>query len=505
MIGLLSWLVPSSAAAVPSPFPLRHGAGVGAVAFSPNGRTLASGGDDALLRVAEVATGKERHQLRGHLGRIAAVAFSPDGKVLASGGRDSTVYLWDPATGKRLHKLEGHDRTVLALAFTPDGRHLASGSYDGTVRVWEIAGGKEVLKIEAHQDAVSCVGFAPDGKTLASGGYDRIVRVWTVDVRGGTAKGLHQLQAGRRTEVTGLTFCGGRFLATSSASGFLLLWDLKRGEVAEVLRPQGSTILTVASSPDGRTLGLGGLSGEVELYEAATGRPVGFFSAYSGEFNSAKFSPASGSPGEVRAVGLASGGFLVAAGAKDGRVHVWDLAAALNRKQLVPVKLEQKDFEKLWLALADADPAVGYRAAAVLSAHPEAALGLLKQHLPPVPTADRKRIARLIADLDGRRFGVRERASAELAERIEEAELLLREVLTRKPALELRRRIERLLEPLERHVPPPERVRALRVLLAVERMGTAEAKAFLEGLSRGSAGAWLTHEARATLERVASP
>src|SRR5438876_3981228 len=89
MIGLLSWLLPSfAAAAVPSPFPLRHAAAVGAVAFSPNGRTLASGGDDALLRVADVATGKERHQLRGHLGRIAAVAFSPDGKVLASGGRD---------------------------------------------------------------------------------------------------------------------------------------------------------------------------------------------------------------------------------------------------------------------------------------------------------------------------------------------------------------------------------------------------------------------------------
>src|SRR4051812_33179298 len=106
MISLLSWLLPSSAAAVPSPFPLRHDAGVGAVAFSPNGRTLASGGDDALLRVADVATGKERHQMRGHLGRIAAVAFSPDGKVLASGGRDSTVCLWNPATGKRLHKLE---------------------------------------------------------------------------------------------------------------------------------------------------------------------------------------------------------------------------------------------------------------------------------------------------------------------------------------------------------------------------------------------------------------
>jgi hypothetical protein len=484
---------------------LRHEAAVGAVAFSSDGLTIASGGDDALVCIADVATGKERHLLRGHLGRVAAVAFSPDGKVLASGGRDTMVCLWSPATGKRLHKLEGHERTVLALAFTPDGRHLASGSYDGTVRLWDVASGKEVLKIEAHPDAVSCVGFAPDGRTLASGGYDRIVRVWAVDVRSGTAKVLHQLLAGGRTEVTGLAFCGGRFLATSAASGWLVLWDLSRGEIVEVLRPPGSAILAVACSADGRTLGLGGLGGEVELFEAASGRLVGVFSAYSGEFNRARFSSATGYPGEVRAVALAAGGFIVAAGTKDGRVHVWDLAAALQRKQTIPAKLEQNDLERLWTALGDADPAVGYRAVAVLSARPEMALRLLKQRLRPASVPDRARIAQLIADLDSRRFGVRQRASAELAEQIEAVESPLREALTRKPPLELRRRIERLLEPLERHVPPPERLRAMRALLAVERAGTAEARSLLETLSRGGAGGWLTREAKATLARMPPP
>jgi WD40 repeat protein len=507
VIGLLAWLLSGVAtAAVPAPFPVRHGAAVGAVAFSPDGRMIASGGDDAILRIADVSSGKVKHTLRGHLGRVASLAFAPDGKVLASGGRDSTVCLWGPVTGKQLHRLEGHERTVMTLAFTPDGRHLVSGSYDGTVRLWEVATGKEVLKLEAHQDAVSCVGFAPDGKTLASGGYDRVVRVWSLDAARGTAKVLQQLPVRHRTEVTGLAFClGGRYLATSSANGFWLLWDVASGEVAEVLRPNGGTILTVASSADSRTLALGGLGGEVELYEAATGRLIGMLSAHSGEFDLMKFSPTTGYPSEIRAVALAAGGFVVAAGAKDGRVHVWDLSKALTRKEAIPARPEQRDLEKLWGTLGDADPAVGYRTVAVLASRPEAALAFLKQRLLPAPPPDRKRILQLIEELNDRRFAVRERASAGLASRIEDAEPLLREALGRKPSLELRRRIERLLDPLQQRFPPPDRLRASRALLAVERIGTAEARAFLEGLSRGSAGAWLTREAKATLARVARP
>src|SRR5262249_43418005 len=111
----------------------------------------------------------------------------------------------------------------------------------------------------------------------------------------------------------------------------------------------------------------------------------------------------------------------------------------------------------------------------------------------------------LIRDLDSRRFGVRERATAALAKQIEQAEPLLREALARQPSLELRRRIERLLEPLARHVPTPERLRAIRALLAVERAGTGEGRALLERLSRGGAEGWLTREARAALQRMPRP
>src|SRR5262245_19341509 len=90
--------------------PIRHEGAVTAVALAPDGRSLASGGDDEVVCVLDVASGRERHQLNGHRGRVAALAFAPDGKVLASGGRDGSVCLWDPHRGKLLRCCEGHER-----------------------------------------------------------------------------------------------------------------------------------------------------------------------------------------------------------------------------------------------------------------------------------------------------------------------------------------------------------------------------------------------------------
>ena len=149
-----------------------HNGDVNAVAFSPDGSLLASGGDDDTVRLWNPATGAHLHTLTGHSGNVNAVAFSPDGSLLASGGDDNTVRLWNPATGAHLHTLTGHNGDVNAVAFSPDGSLLASGSGDDTVRLWSSATGVHLHTLTGHSGDVNAVAFSPDGRTLASGGSD---------------------------------------------------------------------------------------------------------------------------------------------------------------------------------------------------------------------------------------------------------------------------------------------------------------------------------------------
>ena len=504
LVGLLfTGAAPCSAAGrIKSPFPVRHEGAVCAVALAPDGRTLASGGVDQLVLLSDLESGKELHRLRGHQGRVSALAFSPDGKVLASGSRDNTVCLWDTATGKILHRCRGHERTVLALAFAPDGRHLVSASYDGTLRLWKTATGKSVCQTDAHADAVSSVCFSPDGKSLASGGYDKVVRYWAVEAGCRSLKLRHTLRPGG-PEVTGVAFClGGRYVAAGSPNGYVRLWDTVKGDISGVNHADIGSVLAVTASADGKTLVVAGLSGLVELFEASTGQVIGHLSPFTGEFSLDSISPLTGYPGKVRAVALSPVGLTVAAGTGDGRLHVWSVAAQLAAREPVG-KLSAKELDRLWDGLRASDARAGYRAAAILASRPEVALPLLRARLRPVPRPDRAKILRLIAQLDGNRFAMRERAAAELEKVVEGAEALLRQALANKPSLELRRRIERLLLPLEERSLPPERLRANRALLAVELMGTPEAKAYLKELAGGTAGAWLTCEARRALARLA--
>jgi len=240
------------------------------VAFSPDGRLLATAGDAPGLRGTAalwyVATGQHRRTLGEHAGAVERVAFSPDGTLLASAGADGAVRLWDVESGKAVRRLAGNDKPVFALAFRPDGARLASGGSDGVIRLWDVAGG-EALRGWPHPGEVRALAFFPDGQTLASAGADGAVRLWSA------ADGDGRQALGRLGDLSAVAVApDGKTVVTAGVSGAICLWDTEARPARRnfvLLFPPGHPVAGLAFSPDGRHQATGNPDGSVYVLRLA--------------------------------------------------------------------------------------------------------------------------------------------------------------------------------------------------------------------------------------------
>jgi WD40 repeat protein len=324
-------------------------AAVGAVAFSPDGATLTSGHSDATIRFWNARTGALVRTLAGHRGSVTCLVFSSDGKTLASGSdkfadakSTGEVMLWDPSPGHLRRKLGGSQAAVTSLAFSPTAHLLAVGygSHHLAARVWDMPTGRLKRTFERRNRwGSTLIALSPDGHTLASvSSGPNEIRLRDVET-GALIRSLPEPEEHEPAQT--LSFApDGKTLASGHMGFRVALWDAATGELKQLLRTHEDCICSLAFSPDGMMLAVGGGYGDaVGLWDLSHGVERRILEGHTDNIRSLAFSP---------------DGRHLASAAADGSVKLWDTVRGRLIATLLVLPASDGEISRDWIAFTPA-------------------------------------------------------------------------------------------------------------------------------------------------------
>ncbi len=337
-------------------FPKTLGA-ILSIAFSPDGKLLATGDANCNVVLWEVATGKQILLCQDHNDWVSSVAFDSTGKIAVSGSFDNNIKLWDLFTGECLTTLQGHTNRIHSVAISPDNKILASGSADCTVRLWDLVTGACLQTLSEYTSIVRTVAFSPDGQMLASGGSNKRIKFWYLP-----AKEYRQTLQGHTDLLMTVAFSpDGRTLVSSSQDGTLKLWNLETGECIQTSEEHTDSIRCVAISSDSKTIASASDDNTVNIWSLETGERIQTLEGHTDWVRGVTVSPDSkiiasggedqsirfwsrntgeclkiiqGHSGGIRGIALYPDGKTIISGSEDSVVRIWDFSTGKCLKTL---------------------------------------------------------------------------------------------------------------------------------------------------------------------------